>query len=359
MGTGWDGTGRDETRQKDKIGEHTPRLLLAHWPHTGLFLVSWQRMLLLAAATADAACRCSCSCSLTLFLLGISLFRSLTLISFLSCIRYGMRTTSPSEKHAGLPTEGERKRRTEPRRETERARADRISRRLSASKQAPSFTAYFIRAAPYMLHRNSHFSVCPCRAHMPRPDICSRWCRRRRCRCRRRRRRRRRLCRCCRCSPPAHGSPSSSSSSSSLLDHLSLALSHSCHAARTSDNSTALRGKAKSRRPTAPAFSFWRILLFFSLGLCLARALFLSPSRPGPSASGARTRSSCSLFLFLFLFPFLGRTVRRTGYARLLLFRSPLFFGARHLGFPESRVTGCAARTRTEHPAETTGARYR
>lgn len=90
-----------------------------------------------------------------------------------------------------------------------------------------------------MLHRNSHFSLCPCRAHMPRPDICPRCCR----------------CRCCCCR--VERSPSSSSS---FLAPLSLALSHSCHAARTSNNSTALRGKATSRRPS-PAFSFSRILL--------------------------------------------------------------------------------------------------
>lgn len=56
-------------------------------------------------------------------------------------------------------------------------------------------------------------------------------------------------------------SPSSLSLSPSFLPLLSLTLSHSCHAARTSNNSTtARRGKATSRR-SSPTFSFSRILL--------------------------------------------------------------------------------------------------
>lgn len=201
-----------------------------------------------------------------------------------------------------------------------------------------------------MLHRNSHFSVCPCRAHMPRPDICSRWCRRRR---RSRRRRRRRLRR--RCSPPAHGSPSSFSSfsisrslslcptaSSSFVDPLSLALSHSCHAARTSDNSTALRGKAKSRRPT-PAFSFWRILLSFSFSLGLACALSL-PSRP-VRLSPVRERvplvpCSCSCSCSP------SSDVRfAEPDARVFFYFALRYFSERDISDSGSRVTVCAART--------------
>lgn len=74
-------------------------------------------------------------------------------------------------------------------------------------------------------------------------------------------------------------SPSSLSLSPSFLPLLSLALSHSCHAARTSNNSTAARrGKATSRT-SSPTFSFSRILLSFSSERCFfllkAYVLFL------------------------------------------------------------------------------------
>lgn len=74
-------------------------------------------------------------------------------------------------------------------------------------------------------------------------------------------------------------SPSSLSLSPSFLPLLSLALSHSCHAARTSNNSTAARrGKATSRT-SSPTFSFSRILLSSSSERCFfllkAYVLFL------------------------------------------------------------------------------------
>ena len=80
-------------------------------------------------------------------------------------------------------------------------------------------------------------------------------------------------------------SPSSLSLSPSFLPLLSLTLSHSCHAARTSNNSTtARRGKATSRR-SSPTYSFSRILLpssskrfFLLLLLLLLRMSSLSLS---------------------------------------------------------------------------------
>ena len=79
--------------------------------------------------------------------------------------------------------------------------------------------------------------------------------------------------------------PSSLSLSPSFLPLLSLTLSHSCHAARTSNNSTtARRGKATSRR-SSPTYSFSRILLsssskrfFLLLLLLLLRMSSLSLS---------------------------------------------------------------------------------
>lgn len=107
-------------------------------------------------------------------------------------------------------------------------------------------------------------------------------------------------------------SPSSLSLSPSFLPLLSLALSHSCHAARTSNNSTAARrGKATSRT-SSPTFSFSRILLSSSSERCFfllkAYVLFLFPL----SLSLTLTRtSSCVNFTELDACP---------------LFCPPLFF---------------------------------